>query len=321
MNELIFVSAQPDVTYFHWQTKIYIHNFIENGVNPNQIHLLFMVGEGQEPSQESLELKGLGVNIHYFIDERESKVYIPTLRPLMLSKWLKENPEYSKCYFYHDSDIIFKELPDFESLLGDDVCYLSDTKSYIGYDYITMCSGRYKKEHPNLPENELINNMCEIINISPDIVRGNQEKSGGAQYLLKNVDYKFWEKVYVDSEPLYLTLIKFHQKYPIEQGIQMWTSDMWCVLWNLWLFEKETSITDKLSFTWATDILPTYDKNPILHMAGITKNMKSNTFYKGEFTNTSPLTLLEFNIEYFNYVDDNSVTQKYIEVMKRIIKK
>ena len=165
MNELIFVSAQPDITYFHWQTKIYVHNFIDNGVRPNQIHILFMIVDGEEPSQESLKLKDLGVNLHYFTDDRESKVYIPTLRPLMLSKWLKEYPEYNKCYFYHDSDIIFRELPDFNSLIGDDICYLSDTKSYIGYEYINMCNGRYKKEHPNLLDVELLNNMCEVINI------------------------------------------------------------------------------------------------------------------------------------------------------------
>ena len=57
MNELIFVSAQPDITYFHWQTKIYVHNFIDNGVRPNQIHILFMIVDGEEPSQESLKLE------------------------------------------------------------------------------------------------------------------------------------------------------------------------------------------------------------------------------------------------------------------------
>lgn len=321
MGDLIFVSAQPDVTYFHWQTKIYVHNFIEKGVNPNQIHLLFLVVEGQEPNQESLNLKELGVNVHYYFDDRESKVYIPSLRPLMMSKWLKENPEYSKCYFYHDSDIIFKELPDFQSIINDDICYLSDTKSYIGYEYINMCGGRYQKEHPNLSQDDLLNNMCSVIGISSEVVKDNQENSGGAQYLLKNVDYTFWEKVYKDSEPLYMMLIHFHQSHPIKQEIQMWTSDMWCVLWNLWLNNKQTLITDKLSFTWATDIITEYEKNPILHMAGVTKNMKTKSFYKGEFINTSPLELLEFNINYFDYIDEVSVTKKYVEVMKRIIKK
>lgn len=321
MNDLIFVSAQPDVTYFHWQTKIYVHNFIEKGINPSQIHLLFLITDGDEPNSESLELRKLGVNVHYYIDNRESKVYIPTLRPFMLSKWLKEYPEYGKCYFYHDSDIIFRELPDFQSIISDDICYLSDTKSYIGYEYINMCGGRYQKEHTNLSQDDLLNNMCSVIGISSDIVKKNQDKSGGAQYLLKNIDHTFWEKVYKDSEPLYMMLIQFHQSHPIKNEIQMWTSDMWCVLWNLWLFNKQTLITDKLSFTWATDIISEYEKNPILHMAGITKNMMSNSFYKGEFINVSPLKLLEFNINYFDYIDESSSTKKYVEVMKRIIKK
>ena len=33
---LLFVSAQPDVPYFHWQAKIYSHNFIEMGIKPEQ---------------------------------------------------------------------------------------------------------------------------------------------------------------------------------------------------------------------------------------------------------------------------------------------
>ena len=37
---MIFVTAQPDVPYFHWQIMVYIHNFIEHGVPPNQIHVL-----------------------------------------------------------------------------------------------------------------------------------------------------------------------------------------------------------------------------------------------------------------------------------------
>ena len=28
-DKLIFVSAQPDVPYFHWQCEVYLNNFIE----------------------------------------------------------------------------------------------------------------------------------------------------------------------------------------------------------------------------------------------------------------------------------------------------
>ena len=43
MKDLVFVSAQPDLPYFHWQIKIYVNNFIEKGIKPNQIHILFII--------------------------------------------------------------------------------------------------------------------------------------------------------------------------------------------------------------------------------------------------------------------------------------
>jgi hypothetical protein len=46
MEDLIFVSAQPDVPYFHWQVRVYVHNFIEMGINPNQIHVVFAMVYG-----------------------------------------------------------------------------------------------------------------------------------------------------------------------------------------------------------------------------------------------------------------------------------
>jgi hypothetical protein len=63
-----------------------------------------------------------------------------------------------------------------------------------------------------------------------------------------------------------------------------------------------------------------YEKHPILHMAGVTHDLKSTKFYKGEFINVNPLNKLKENINYFDYVDENSATIKYVEIMKRIVK-
>ena len=320
MDDLIFVSAQPDIPYFHWQTKVYVHNFIDKGINPNNIHVLFIILEGETPSNESLELKSFGVNVHHYKDTRHHKIYIPTLRPLLLSNWLRDYPQFSKKYFYHDSDIVFRVLPDFNSLVDDDVCYLSDTKSYIGYEYIKLCCERYKNEYPYLKEDDLLFNMCDIVGISPDIVIQNEDKSGGAQYLLKNVDYTFWDKVFVDCEKLYVMLYNYNQLQPIKQDIQIWTSDMWALLWNLWLIGKNTEITRKLSFSWGTDNLLTYKQHPILHMAGVTEDLKRDLFYKADFINKNPIKLLEKNENYFDYIKEDSSTKKYIEVIKTMIK-
>jgi hypothetical protein len=323
MEDIIFVSAHPDIPYFHWQTKLYVHNFIEKGIKPNNIHVLFvMVNGNTEPTKESLELKKYNINVHHFLDDRKNKKYIPSLRPLALSRWLKENPELSKLYFYHDSDIIFRELPNFEKLTNDEFCYLSDTIGYIGYDYIIGCCDRYEKHHKNLTKKELLNKMLDVIGVDEETVKINQTNSGGAQYLLKNVDYKIWEKIYDDCPKLYETMVNFDRQNRIPSGgVQMWTSDMWSLLWNLWLSGYKTKITKELDFSWATDSISKYEKHPILHMAGVTDNLKSTKFYKGEYINVDPIQKLKENQNHFNYIDNDSATIKYIEVMKSFIEK
>ena len=143
-NDLVFVCAQPDVPYFHWQVRVYVENFIEKGIKPNQIHVIFaMVNGNTEPTKESLELKELGINIHHYLDDRVQKHYIPSIKPFLIYKWLEEYPEYGKCFFLHDADIIFRRLPDFKKLVEDPnyfdyvdknsstIKYIEVMKSYI----------------------------------------------------------------------------------------------------------------------------------------------------------------------------------------------
>ena len=85
MENILFVSAQPDVPYFIWQIKLYVHNFIEKGINPKQIHVVLGLVQGkQEPSKESEELKNLNINVHYFVDDRPKKHYIPSIKPFLI---------------------------------------------------------------------------------------------------------------------------------------------------------------------------------------------------------------------------------------------
>jgi hypothetical protein len=323
MEDLIFVTAQPDVPYFHWQVRVYVHNFINMGINPNNIHVIFsMVNGVSSPSEQTLKLKGLGINVHHYYDDRENKQYIPSLRPLILSKWLKDYPELSKNYFYHDSDIVFRKLPNFDLLLNDNIIYLSDTNSYINYDYVSNCSKNYSNNYEHLQSDDLLKLMSTTIGVSVQQIEMNNNHSGGAQYLIKNLGFEFWEKVYKDCVNLYYNIWSFDKSYPINYGgLQIWTADMWALLWNLWLFGKETLISDELSFSWASDDIEEYYKHNILHMAGVTDKFKGVKFYKGEFINVNPLDKLRENENYFRYVNKNSTTIKYVEIMKTLVKK
>jgi hypothetical protein len=323
MENILFVSAQPDVPYFIWQIKLYVHNFIEKGISPNQIHVVLGLVQGNtKPSQQSEQLKELGVNVHYFVDERVKKHYIPSIKPFLISKWIQSNPEFGKLFFLHDADIIFRDLPNFEELLNDNTCYLSDTIGYIGYEYIMDCCRRYEQKHPNTEKGQLISEMSEVIGVDVDTIKTNQKNSGGGQYLIKNSNCELWDKIYKDSIKLYDQMLNYQKRFPINPGqIQFWTAEMWALLWNLWMYGFETKITDEMSFSWATDDIKKYEQHPILHMAGVTDNLKTTKFYKGDYINIDPILKMRENPNHFDYINKDSSTIKYMENMKSYIQK
>ena len=56
-------------------------------------------------------------------------------------------------------------------------------------------------------------------------------------------------------------------------------------------------------------------------MAGVTDNLRHSKFYKGEYINIDPIEKLRNDSTCFDYIDKNSSTIKYIEVMKSFIEK
>ena len=56
-------------------------------------------------------------------------------------------------------------------------------------------------------------------------------------------------------------------------------------------------------------------------MAGVTDNLKNTKFYKGDFINIDPIEKLKNDFTYFDYVDKNNSTIKYIDNMKEYIQK
>jgi hypothetical protein len=188
--------------------------------------------------------------------------------------------------FLHDSDIVFTKQPNFNSMVSGDTWHLSDTKSYINYDYIQTKG------------NHIYEKMCEIIGIDKLIPKLLNSNSGGAQYIVKNTTYEFWDKVETDSITLYkwfcenehLHIKKNEHDYPI----QKWTAGMWSLLWNAWLFGHETIVDERLNFGWVTNPISDIDKYSILHNAGVTADPKNphcyekGLFYKGNFINELP---------------------------------
>ena len=205
---------------------------------------------------------------------------------------------------YHDCDIaLTKPLELAPYVCGcNPTCYLSDTISYIGYEYI-LSKGE-----------DVLKLMCETIDIDIEIVKKNQNNSGGAQYLLKNIDYKFWQQVETDSENLFTNITKLNaDKLDVNKDyhtLQIWCADMWAVLWNLWKIGKKTEIIDELDFTWATHSIDDWGKKSIFHNAGV-NNADNNLFYKANYLASRPKKNLNINPNFASY--------KYYELVRQIL--
>ena len=127
---MIFISAQPHDQYFQWQIEVQIVNFRKHGIS-DKMHILvwYPKGSNQLENWSNIGKKYPEVKIFLYEDTGvDLGLYIPQLRPHILAKHFDKYPELSdEVIFYHDSDIIFNFLPDFEKLCEGETTWQSDT--------------------------------------------------------------------------------------------------------------------------------------------------------------------------------------------------
>ena len=215
-------------------------------------------------------------------------------------------------------------------MLTDDKWYGSDTRFYISHDYIIS-----KGE-------QVLDKMCEIVGIDKEVVKANELNCIGAQYLMKGVDYQFWDDVERDCERLfkeitdlkpefekiwidkmvrenlgYLKDGKLYQNGQDEEEwryheLQIWVSDMWSVLWNGWKRGKETVVHDNFRFSWGTSSEEEFYLRNIYHNAGVTSNKE--LFYKCDYMNCLPYNV-PLNIK------SETASKKYYQWIQEVGKK
>lgn len=294
-NDLIFIQVVPVDQYFHWQIEVQIVSMRKHGVSHLMQVLVWYPNnrKGELDSWRQLSEKYGEVQFFFYEDEGvDLALYIPQLRPHTLKKHFANNLDafQGKIFFYHDSDIIFNYLPNFELLRAGDLNWVSDTTSYLDYDYL-----RRKEDEGKIPAEEAIKILCDIGNVSVETFKAHNGRTGGAQYILKEIDFYFWEDV--ERQVVEIRKAFAHQVpgsvnaryFPTENaGFQSWCADMWAVNMALWSRGRETEITPELDFSWATDSGETYLKKPIFHNAGVTNNAQG-LFYKGAWIDKSPI--------------------------------
>ena len=314
-HNMIFLSAQPDSPYFHWQVEIYLHQFSQHGLL-DQCYALFGY-TGNEPSTEAKRLAEKFPHVIFYKDERTDLLYTPGIRPHVYKKFFKDHPELGKNVFIHDSDIFLVKLPNFKKMLEDRMKrgFVSDTISYIGYNYLKECCDRYKAVHKSIPDLDLLNKMCAVVGIDINIVKMKQNEAGGAQYFFRNMTYEFWNEVEDINNKLYKLFVDYEKQYPIEKHLQKWTADMWGCLWLYWKRGGSTIVDKDLEFSWATGTLQEYNTRPIFHLAGVTAQNR-RVFYKGNYTNKSVFEEYNKDRGIFDHISETSATKPYTDVIK-----
>lgn len=308
MKKLRYVCVQPRLVYYAWQVEVMVNNFLKHGIDGSDIDILVAwnpVDRTSDPEAiqawDKLTAHYSTVNFHYYQDTRPYPIhYISSIRPNILKQHWTAFPELKdQVIFYADCDIVFTKTPDFSKFLEDDIWYVSDTNSYINSKYI-LSKGQ-----------EVYDKMCEIMGMDPEIPKQHDKDSGGAQYILKNIDADYWHKVERDSERLFFEINtmnnRIKQDDPTYHELQIWCADMWAVLWNGWLKGAEVKVVPELTFAWATDQIDKWEKNTIYHNAGVTCAC-GRQFYKGIYMTELPYNIKQeaFNqtVCSYNYVKE-----------------
>jgi hypothetical protein len=294
MKNLRFVCAQPAIPYYTWQVEVMIHNFIEMGVNPNNMDIVCCIEDSIIPEQWlKLATEYNYVRFFFYNDTRINKGYTSSIRPNILKQHWEARPEiHNDTIFYHDCDIVFtKPINEWltDKMVNDDNWYGSDCRWYISHSYIKSKG------------DDILKAMCDIVQIDKKIIEDNELNSIGAQYIMKGIDSEFWNAVELDSESLFVNITELsNQKISEDRHtispdmyripyhpIQIWCADMWAVLWNAWKMGYKTICHSNLEFSWATSPDNLWDTNNIFHNAGVTCSC-NGLFYKAEYVNKLP---------------------------------
>ena len=87
-----YLSAQPANIYYSWQVDTMIFSFLKNGINQEQIDIVFADRPIYNNACYYLVLKYPKVNFYFYSDTRLNIKYISSVRPHILKKHFYKYP-------------------------------------------------------------------------------------------------------------------------------------------------------------------------------------------------------------------------------------
>lgn len=291
------ILCQPANLRFQWELEVLLTNIRQ--FTDMEVVLLFKQKQFTVP----IYLRDkYGCSVFVYPDHRDQSDYIPSIRPYLLWQYFQQFPEAeAEEWFYIDSDIIFREWPDFATLpFSPHVVYGADVSGYLNLDYILKC---YRGA-------EIAQKMADICGITVDQMRG--VPGIGAQLVLPTTSAAFWERSYHDSNRIYNMLMPMPQSpNPDVKTIQKWTAEMWAQQWG-WVREgKVLTVSPELAFSRPTDPIEKWDEFKIMHNAGVLE--AGEMFFKGEWVDQVP-----FGSD-FSKISPLKVSSKYVEAIQKVI--
>lgn len=335
MKQLNYVCCQPDDFYFVWQVQLWVENLKERGESDKAIVLIF-TPRGREVNREAWQpLLDIYPEVQwvFYKDEHDVSrhlfIYIPVLRPYLLWRYWTDHPEMEqRAVMYYDCDALLTEEFDISTLINDDICYLSDTNSYINSSYF---DSKQKDVLADKLEQykriDVLDEATKLVGINRQIAEANKNDSGGAQYLLKNINAEFWHKVMEDCIKIRTYLHNDVNKTYFEnesKGFQSWCADMWSVLWNLWYTNHTTRVVKEMDFAWVCDPIEKLKTHKIFHNAGATSEMHDGypVFYKAKYhTGANPMTDTQIDVVLAHEESKKHCTWWYAKKLDKLRKK
>ena len=324
MRKLRLIQVQPATDYYAWQVEVNLNSTLELGYNGNYIDVIGAFNK-ESPIADSwlkLQQKFPYVRFFFYQDDMEVRNYQPAVQANVLKKHFAMHPYLSEeAIFFHDCDFVFTKFFDFTPFLADDKWYFSNTISYVGHKYIDSKGTKTVKEIVSVDgeeqevERTLLDKMCQVVGICGCSVRGRNDKSGGAQKLMKNVSAEYWVEVETDAISLYNWLLEEKDKFSVtgKNDIQVWTASMWSELWNAWKRGHEVEVPEEFNFAFATDHVDKWESLSFFHNAGV-MNDKQELFFKAAYMNKYPYnTDVEVNPE--------KCSKRYYDLIQEVGKK
>ncbi len=336
MKELNIITVQPDAAMFQWTVAVQLYNAKKLDILKYYNVLVF------KPSDENsqafngkwkfLENKFPEAKFFYYRDtENVSEVmaafgYIPLLRPWTLIQHWKAYPELKdNAIFYIDSDVVFTKYPDFLfNYKDDDINYISPAGSYTNASYFDSKSKDViLEEYHKYRGIDVLDKAASFCGINRKICEENNDKTGAAQYLLKNIDEQFWLDVFSSCTKIKAYLADINRQYfPSEDaGYQSWCSDIWALVWNLWKRKVPVETPKDMDFAWATQYTEEWDNKTMYHDASAVPHEETlkkdgkefRTFFKrGNKIKIGPIEVFDYMLTYENpllktpFIDDLS---------------